>query len=216
MDAKVKTKAKAEIIKPKEVEGTSLLDAILEITVKDKDGKITEHRVQKSQSFVRQWLELLYLQASGIRGGYGYSIRDTGNVVRGVHVDTENLRVDAGATVITHGIVVGSGSTEPAIDDYALETQITHGVVAGQLQYSDMAIGHPAADATISQITVTRDFANGTGASVTVYEIGMYVIAQGVDEESCYFMVLRDVIAAGIEVPDGQTLTINYRLQAAV
>ncbi|GAJ04001.1 unnamed protein product, partial [marine sediment metagenome] len=31
-----------------------------------------------------------------------------------------------------------------------------------------------------------------------------------------YFMIIRDVIDDGINVPDGQTLTVNYREQAVV
>ena len=52
MDVKVKAEPKTEIVKPKEVEQNEVLTAILELTVKDKDGKVTEHRVLKSESFV--------------------------------------------------------------------------------------------------------------------------------------------------------------------
>lgn len=215
MDVKVKAEPKAKIVKPKEVEGTAVLNAVLELTVKDKDGKVTEHRVQKSESFLRQWLELLYIQASGMRW-YGYPVRDTSNTVRQVQADEESMRADALATDTTYGIPVGTGDTAPDIDDYALETQIAHGIGAGQLQYSDMAIAHPAFDATASQLTVTRDFANGSGGTVTVYEIGLILTMQEIDDTTCYFLVIRDVIAGGIAIPTGQTLTVNYRIQATV
>jgi len=215
MDVKVKAEPKAEIVKPEEVEGTAVLNAILELTVKDKDGKVTEHRVLKSESFVRQWLELLYIQASGMRW-YGYPVRDTSNTVRQVQADEESMRADALATDTTHGVVVGTGDTAPDIDNHALEAQIAHGTGAGQLQYSDMAIAHPAYDATLSQLTLTRDFANGTLATVTVYEIGLILTMQATDDATRYFLVIRDVIGAGIAIPAGQTLTVNYRIQATV
>jgi len=215
MDAKVKAKAKAEIVKPEEVEGTAVLDAVLELTVKDKDGKVTEHRVLKSESFVRQWLELLYIQASGMRW-YGYPVRDTSNTVRQVQAGEESMNANAPAANITYGNVVGTGTTAPDIDNHALEAQIAHGIGSGQLQYSDMAIAHPAYDATLSQLTVTRDFANGSGATVTVYEIGLILTMQEIDDTTRYFLVIRDVIAGGIAIPTGQTLTVNYRIQATV
>jgi len=215
MEAKVKAEAKAEIVKPEEVEGTAVLNAILELTVKDKDGKVTEHRVQKSESFVRQWLELLYIQASGMRW-YGYPVRDTSDAVRQVQAGEESMNANAPATNITYGVVVGDDSTAPTIDDFALISQIAHGTGGGELQYSDMAIAHPAFDATLSQLTVTRDFANGSGATVTVYEIGLILTMQEIDETTRYFLVIRDAIGAGIAIPAGQTLTVNYRIQAEV
>ncbi|MBA7666626.1 hypothetical protein ES703_74707 [subsurface metagenome] len=215
MEAKVKAEPKAEIVKPKEVEQNEVLNAILELTVKDKDGKVTEHRVLKSESFVRQWLEILYVQASGKRW-YGYPVRDTSDTVRQVQADEESMRADALATDTTYGIAVGTGDTAPDIENHALEAQIAHGTGGGQLQYSDMAIAHPAYDATLSQLTVTRDFANGSGDAVTVYEIGLILTMREVGDTTRYFLVIRDVIGAGIAVPTGQTLTVNYRIQAEV
>jgi len=215
MEAKIKAEPKAEIVKPEEVEETAVLNAILELTVKDKDGKVTAHRVQKSESFVRQWLEVLYIQASGMRW-YGYPVRDTGNTVRQVQADEESMSVNALVIDTTHGVVVGDDSTAPTIDDYALISQISHGTGAGELQYSDMAIAHPAFDATLSQLTVTRDFANGSGGDVTVYEIGLILTMREISETTRYFLVIRDAIGAGIVVPTGQTLTANYRVQAVV
>lgn len=217
MDVKVKAEPKAEIVKPKEVEQNEVLSAILELTVKDKEGKVTEHRVQKSESFVRQWLELLYIQASGMRW-YGYPVRDTSDTVRQVQADEESMNANAPATNILYGVVVGTGTTAPDIDNHALEAQIAHGTGPGQLQYSDMAIAHPAYDATLSQLTVTRDFANGSLATVTVYEIGLILTMVDITYITVkrYFLVIRDVIAGGIAIPTGQTLTVNYRIQAAV
>jgi len=215
MDVKVKAKPKAEIVKPEEVEQNEVLDVVLELTVKDKDGKVTEHRVLKSESFVRQWLELLYIQASGMRW-YGYPVRDTGNTVRQVQADEESMNANAAAADTTYGIAVGTGDTDPDIDDYAMEDQIVHGTETGQLQYSDMATAHPAFDTTMSQLTVTRDFANASLATVTVYETGLMLTMQDISDTTRYFLVIRDVIAAGIAIPTGQTLTVNYRMQATV
>ena len=34
--------------------------------------------------------------------------------------------------------------------------------------------------------------------------------------DTAYFLIIRDVISGGIDVPNGQTLTVNYREQAAI
>ena len=191
----------------------ALLEPILEVTVRDKDGKVVEHWEKKSESLVRQWLELLYVQASGMQWP-GYPVRDTGNNVRQVIADENNFRSDAGAGNSAYSIQIGTGTTSPTIDDYKLETQIAHGLAAGELQYSNTAIAYPAVSLSISQVTVTRHFSNGSGGTVTVYEIGLVLYALDSSHAGRYFMVIRDVIVTGISVADGQTLTINYRLQA--
>ncbi|GAI66501.1 unnamed protein product, partial [marine sediment metagenome] len=53
------------------------------------------------------------------------------------------------------------------------------------------------------------------GGAITVNEIALYVKGYKYNV-TYYFMIIRDVIAGGIAVPAGQTLTVNYREQAAI
>jgi hypothetical protein len=124
------------------------------------------------------------------------------------------MRTDALADDFTYGVVVGTGVGAPTINDYQLGTIISHGSGAGELQYSAVTWGAPASDATTSQMTITRNFANASGGDITVNEIGLYM--KSYDGANRYFCVIRDKIDGGITVPDGQTLTINYRLQATI
>ena len=216
--AETKSKPEAKIIREEEIPHVLVpgeMGAVLELIVKDKDGKVTEKRVMKSESFVRQFMELLFITSTSNWQQNRYPIRDTGNVVRNVYKYAPNhLRCDIGAGVVTNGVVVGTGTVAPTIDDYALGAIIAHGTGAGQLQYSAMTFGAPASDATTSQFTLTRDFANGSGGAITVNEIGLFVLSY--DDAERYFMTIRDVISGGISVPNGQTLTVNYRIQAVV
>ena len=82
------------------------------------------------------------------------------------------------------------------------------------MNYSAVTFGTPAADATTSQITITRNFANVSAGSVVVNEIALYCCAYDTGATLRYFCIIRDVIAGGITVPNGQTLTVNYRPQA--
>jgi len=84
-----------------------------------------------------------------------------------------------------------------------------------------VAYGLPASDATTSSFTITRNFANASGNPITVSEIGLYIKAQegrfdGSARQTRIFMTIRDVLAGGIAVPNGETLTVNYRFQCVV
>lgn len=216
-EAQIKLKPELKIIEEEEIPHLLVpgeMGAVLELTVKDKDGKVTDHRVMRSKSFVRQFLELLWVQCYQIPNA-GYSMRDTSDALQDVRENSYVFGCDAAATDVTLGIIVGTGTTAPTIDDYAIKTLIDHDAApptAGRLQYGGSAFGAPASDATTSQFTITRDFANASGGAITVNEIALYV--NGYSNQ--YFMVIRDVIAGGILVPDGQTLTVNYREQAVI
>ncbi len=221
METRINTKPNLTVIKEDSIPHIlepGEVGAVLELTVKDKDGKITEHRVMKSKSFVRQFLELLWIQAGQINENLLYELRDTSNVLENVAAIVRILAANALAGDATFGIVVGTGAVAPTINDYALGTLIPHGIGVGppvQLQYSAVVFAVPVSDATTSQFTITRDFANGSGVAAIVNEIGLYVKGYRYDT-NYYFLAIRDVIAGGISVPNGQTLTVNYRIQAVV
>jgi len=218
MEAQIKATPELTVIKEEKIKHLLLpgeVGAILELTVTDKDGKVTEQRILKSKSFVRQFLELLWIQALQIPEVAPYNMRDTANALQNICESSYIFACDGGVGIITHGIVVGTGAVAPTINDYKLGTIIAHGVAAGQLQYSAVTFGAPASDATTSQFTITRNFANASGGAITVNEIGLYVKAY-LYLVTYYFMTIRDVIAGGIAVPNGQTLTVNYREQAVI
>ena len=224
MEAKVKTMKKAEVNRrdhalflPGEV------GAVLELKVKRKDGSIREHRAIRSKSYVRQFLELLLVQMNMVPESHPMSIRDTGNNLREVAFSNWTFGSNAPVGDDAYGLVIGIGTTAPTIDDYKLETQIAHGTGGGQIQYGDVAFGLPTASGSVSHFTVTRDFPNASGGTITVNEIALYVRALGSQPGYYYkresiwvFMIIRDIIAGGIDVPNGETLTVNYRQQSTI
>ncbi len=221
METEIKAKPELTVIKEEEILHLLIpgeMGAILELIVSDKDGKVTEKRVLKSKSFVRQFLELLWIQAFQIPEVVPYNMRDTANALQNICESCLVFAADGGIGIITHGIVVGTGAVAPTINNYQLGTIILHDAApptANRLQYSAVTFGAPASDATTSQFTITRNFANASGGAITVNEIGLYVKGF-LYNVTYYFMTIRDVIAGGIAVPNGQTLTVNYRLQAAI
>ena len=233
MDAQVKARTGINIAKPdSELVKPGELGAILELTVRDEDGKVTDHRVMESKSFVRQFLELLYAQMQQYYwGGSSQPYRETvlymtnrnGSkrpVVACYSYQDSIFNCDGGVGDTNIGIMAGTGTTVPNIDDYALESQCGHGSGVGQLSHGAVTFGLPTSDATTSHFTITRDFSNSSGALITVNEVGLYVVALAVQHngsaQSAYFMIIRDMISGGVDVPNGQTLTINYREQATV
>ena len=217
--AKTEIKTHVEVQKmppPVEPESRDIIEAYVTLELKDKDGNVEERREFKSESFLRQWMEMLYLQFLGGPQWSGVDVRDTSNTVREIVGRNTNWRGDAGVGVDDYGTLIGTGTTAPTLNDYAMETIVAHGVGVGQLQYSDMAIAQPAINLTVSQVTVTRDFANASGGAVTVNEVGFAITGFDAEGNTRYILVIRDVVGGGIAVPNGETLTVNYRIQATV
>lgn len=193
------------------------LGAVLELTIRNRQGKITRHEEKLSESFVKQFLQLLWASCVRVGTGYrikDYQVRDVDGDLNPVQVASTSFQANAGPNIDTYGILAGTGTTAPAIDDYQMETKISHGIGAGQLQYSAVAFGAPTSDGTVSHFTITRDFSNASGSPVTVREVGLVVRFERMGSGYDYYLTIRD--AVNITIPDGETLTVNYRLQAAV
>jgi len=201
------------------------LGAVLEWTITRPDGTVREHKVKKSESYLRQFMELLMVQMLAASEVLPSFIRDVTNTLREVAVSALNFQCTAAANDDSYGIVVGTGNTPPTINDYALQTKVAHGNGAGQVQYGGVTFGLPTSNTTTSHFTVTRNFSNVSGNPVVIYEMGLYVkgdnplpwISHRYSQSYRYnFCTIRDVIPAGITILNGETLTINYRQQCLV
>lgn len=227
INSEIGAKPELRLLRPDEIphvlkEGE--LGAVLEWAVTDpKTGKVIEHVVKKSESYVQQFLQMLFVQMGWISSAVPLSIRDTGNALRNIYLPTASgvfdvgyhLDVRAAATITGYGIVVGTGVIAADITDFALGVLIAHGAGAGAMQYDAVTFGAPGSDASVSQVTITRNFTANVGG-ITVQEVGLYCRAY--DGAARYIMLIRDagVAGLGIVVGAGNVLTVNYRLQAQV
>lgn len=199
--------------------------AYIEWEVKDKDGRIVKRGRQEAKSWVGNivcFLSSIFYSGQftqiGSANYYGYTpradLKDTAGVARGVALyfgsaTAAPLGARAPAGEIEYGIAVGTGTNPPALGNFALQSRIGHGTGPGQLQYGAVTVEEMTKDTTWL-FRVVRSFTNASGAAITVYEVGLIVaLPRDWSYYSC-FLLARDVISGGINVPDGATLTLRY------
>ena len=137
------------------------------------------------------------------------SVPDVSNTSRSWAVAA--ARAEAGSGIDTYGPVVGTDSTAHSWSDYNLGTKIAHGTGSGQLSYGAVSFNAPANDGNDRYFEVIRIITNLSGASITVYELGMIVY-----NNTYYFLICRDVVSGGIEIPNSQALTLTYKIKISL
>jgi hypothetical protein len=189
--------------------------------VTDKNGKVVKRsRWRKSRSFVIAYLQHI---DSALAHAYGspllsVSIKDTGGVIRTIPGGSDAKTIMACFAPDnddTYGIVVGTGTTAPTNTDYNLGAKIAHGTGAGQLDYGAHSRTAPTVVGANVDYVISRSFYNGSGASITVNEIGIIVSTYDTGVFQRFFLIVRDVIAP-VTVNDTQTLTVQYTWRTTV
>ena len=131
----------------------------------------------------------------------------------------------------TAGIVIGTSSSAPVYNSYALGAQIATGTGSGQMTYN---AGVSVNDATTTPkylftprikpttgtatVTYLRTFTNNSGAAITIKEAGLIAkvdsasaAAQGIDTGGSY--LLARWLTQDIYVADGNTVRITFQPQ---
>jgi hypothetical protein len=133
------------------------------------------------------------------------------NTSGGAAAPGQLMSVAAPATNATYGPVVGTGTGAFDFDNQALGTLIAHGNGAGQLQYGATTFTAPQTVGNDRYFEIIRTFQNASGSDITVNEIGLYG-----NSSSVYYCLAREVIGGGILVPNGQTLTVTYKIKVSL
>lgn len=162
---------------------------------------------QPARSFVKQWPQLLKCQ---FQGSGESNIKDTAGSLR--YETGGAIRLNPGAGISTHGIVLGTGNTAVALADYKLETQIAHGAGAGQLSYAIEVFDAFEVVGSTARFRTKRQFSNTSGGTITVKEAGLYAF----DASSYYFCIARDVLAVPFDIQNAQIAEFRYTLKATV
>lgn len=177
----------------------------LGIIHRDKNDKILHEEFGEAHSLLRAFNRATYAYFNGP----SVSIVNTSNVSQ--NWDTgDTMRSDAAAGTTTYGVVVGTGTTAVAIDDYAVETIIAHGTGTGQLDYG-VSTNTTYESASEDYVLCQRVVTNLNAASLSVTESGLYV-----HNGSYFFCIARDVFASAYTLANGDTLTVQYFIKVVL
>ena len=180
-----------------------------EVIVKDKDGRLLAHLKQPARSWLKQWSQLIYGGMSGV----AQSVLDTNGVSRTQSATYDLLGIAGLAGNASLGVVAGTGTNPVTINDYRLQSQIVHGVGVGQFNHQATEIIYPpSVSGSECYFQVKRIFINGSGGMVSVNEIGVY----GAITSSYQACIIRDVLVGTVNIPDGGSMTVIYRVKAVV
>ena len=186
------------------------LSLFYQITVTDKNGKVVRKtRMRRSKSFVLAFLKMLEAE---FNTATGIQVKDTaGANIEANYGYTALFACVAPAGTVTTGIVVGTGTTPHATDDYVMETLIAHGSGATQLNYGSQSFINAVEVGANVDFQLVRSFTNASGSTINVTEIGLYNQLASTK----FALTIHDVITA-VPVLNAETITVTYTLRTTV
>ena len=201
------------------------IGAAYEITVFGTDGKPRQVVKDDAKCYVMNFLRMLrHWFLNGGWNGSGNSLVNTsfrnlaGSIVsssgvcysvtcsRDWYLSWGSFLANAAIGDLTRGIVVGTGTTTVANDDYKIETLTSHGSGVGQLFYDAVAFLPLAVSDNTMTIGIARMMSNNGASPIPVNEIAFY--AAGVIP----IMLLRDLVASPVILNPGESMLVAYKL----
>lgn len=189
----------------------------------DKDGRLWKSRKMRSRSFVKQFLQVMYV---GMATLYP-TIKDITNTNR---TPSNNVTVlscavpgfdmcwSSGAALQSDeiGIVIGTGDNAVTVTDVALQSQITNGTGAGQMEHYGCWTYNFTSDASGGSYDIERIFVNNSGNDIIVKEVGIYA-GVAISSTGIYgALEVRDVLGSPVTVSDGEHLKVKYTISMAI
>jgi len=187
----------------------------VELTVKDRNGKIIKHHKQRSHSFVANFLNFI---ANGFANPFGNNnvVFTMSNVDNTSVISKAPLYADDSSNDDTYGIVVGTGTTAPTPQDYTLANKIPNGTSNGQLLYGSHSFnpssGSVAISGNTSSFKISRTFTNQSGTSITVSEVGIISSIYNGSDSQDYVLIIHDLLSSPITIANLSVLEITYTL----
>jgi len=194
---------KENIVKSHNISSSLGKDDKVKICVKDEDNKIIEQKSFLMDSFVHQWHGWIYTHLNYITRGQ--QVETDGSV--STMANTAAWFVDANAADADYGIIVGSGLTLVANDDYNMADKIDHGVAATELDYGASAIEAPVVSGSSMGLQFHRTFTNSSGNPLSISEYGLVASTNS----ARFFMMARD-LSTPVEVPNAGSAEVAYFL----
>jgi len=182
------------------------IDLSINWKIHTPEGVLISEQEHKANSLVKAFIQLLNVQMAQT----GQYIKISAGTSPTINANSANFRVTGPSGNTSYGILVGTGTTAVALDDYAMGALIAHGTSANQLSYGAVAI-----DATTSVsgssafFAVSRSFTNGSGGNITVQEVGL--MSYG----TSYYMLL-DRSLSSQTITNGNIGTCAYKFTITV
>lgn len=207
-------------------------DILIGLRVHDKNGVLVFDDVQRGHSWTRNFYNYMFGTMSGSGGSstasFGAGYMSGKRIASNVHGDPGAVpaqysyqnygwaNVQVGTSL--GGIVVGTGDTAFAKDQYTLAALIEHGNSSGQMYYQAMA--WPSASNLPSYTSGTKTWErqharvinNNSGGSITVKEVGVYWYGYLFATSAQTFLIERSVLDPTVTVANGGQLTVTYTI----
>ncbi|MBA7495705.1 hypothetical protein ES702_06294 [subsurface metagenome] len=168
----------------------------------DPHGRlIRKFRPRAAHSFLAQFIEFLQVQMGQIQT----SITKTDNTEVDANVSTQNLRVNAGSSTLTWGMLIGSGTNPVDIDDYKLQTQITTDLT---VSIHTFVLSYPTASSR--RLVISRTFTNAMDSPMAIEEVALYSLL-----DPSHFICL-DRTLYSVSIPAASSLDLIYRIDVSV
>ena len=205
------------------------VEVFLHVYNYDAGDHLTQRLIQRSDSFLPNFLGMLYSQIdtqynSGGTGGPSGSGPNTGGTSEAlisnydtadnyIMISGEIFATNDGSGDASYGIQVGTGTAANSTSTYALVTLIANGTGSGRLSYGSHSYNWSTG---MTSTTVTRSFSNGSGASITVSEVGLVWSSYGGSGAQYNFMMIRDVLSSSFTVANGGSFNVQYTIAITV
>jgi len=180
------------------------------IEVRDASGKVIHRHRQPGRSFLYNFMFILYTAFLGQSGVGPECPGSSCPTCSPFDITGANLSVSAPQGNDTYGILIGSGNTP----NNALTCQLANKIPNSQVTYGSTSVQFPQGVGPGTNpitITITRQFTNNSGNSVTVAEVGLAIYGAGQGP-----LIARDVLTSPVTVPNNGILQVTYEIQLQI
>jgi len=176
--------------------------------------------IQRSDSIISPFMQYLQQTFTAYPTSYPavYNITISGITTTSGTAESLTAVFSAGAGTGNSdaGIVIGTSNAANSPSTYALSSQIPNGTSSGQMQYGATNVAALATSGNIVSFQANRTFTNNSGASITVAEVGIYMINYYSTSNAYYFAFARDVLASAVTVANTAPITVYYTIQLTI
>ncbi len=193
-------------------------DNEIEITTYNEDGSPALTKTFPFRSFTSNFLKYLYRMFTDTTVDPD-PVKETG-VSNNDNYSYMSLEGDYG---IDHtGIIVGRSSNAVDIDDYELVSKCSHGTSTNQLEYSFTKVYEPETVSSNYLLKIRRMFANYSGTSINVREVGILCNTSATASTSTNtYLISRDILnedttPIDIAIADNQSFSVTFNIYHTV